>query len=76
MTAHHLEHNGWVVAFAPTDDPQIVVAALYEGGGHGTLAAQLVRDVIKAYFDKQARLKLQTSLPVTMAYLQSGDAAL
>jgi penicillin-binding protein 2 len=57
MKAHHLELNAWFVAFAPKDDPQIVVAALYESGGHGQFAAQLVRDVMKAYLDKQARIK-------------------
>jgi penicillin-binding protein 2 len=61
MKAHHLDTNAWFVAYAPKNDPQIVIAALYEGAGHGPLAAQLVRDVMKAYFDKQARLKQQTA---------------
>lgn len=60
MKAHHLELNAWFVAFAPKNDPQIVIAALYEGGGHGPAAGALVRDVMKAYFDKQARLKQRT----------------
>ena len=57
----------------PKQDPQIVVAALYEGGGHGSLTAQLVRDVLKAYFDTQARLKQQTSnqtANIPMAYFK------
>jgi penicillin-binding protein 2 len=62
MKAHHQETNAWFVAFAPREDPKIVVAALYEGAGHGPLAAQLVRDVMKAYFDKQARLKQQSGV--------------
>ena len=37
-------------------DPEIVVAALFENGEHGQLAAPIVRDVLKAYFDKKARL--------------------
>ncbi len=57
MKAHHLANNAWFVAYAPKDNPQIVIAALWEGGGHGPEAAELVRDVMKAYFDKQARLK-------------------
>ena len=65
MKAHHLDTNAWFVAFAPKDDPQIVVAALYEGGGHGQFAAQLVRDVMKSYFDKVARLKQQTQSALT-----------
>ena len=32
------------------------MAALFENGEHGQLAAPIVRDVIKAYFDKKARL--------------------
>ncbi len=59
MKAHHLANNAWFVAFAPKNDPEIVVVALYENGAHGPMAGQLVRDVMKAYFDKQARLKLQ-----------------
>lgn len=48
--------NAWFVGFAPRQAPEIVVAALFEGGEHGQLAAPIVRDVIKAYFDKKARL--------------------
>ena len=33
-----------------------MVAALFENGEHGQLAAPIVRDVLKAYFDKKARL--------------------
>lgn len=50
-----LKDNAWFVGFAPCESPEIVVAALYEGGEHGQLAAPIVRDVIKAYFDKKAR---------------------
>ena len=32
------------------------MAALFENGEHGQLAAPIVRDVLKAYFDKKARL--------------------
>jgi penicillin-binding protein 2 len=47
--------NSWFVAFAPREHPEIVVAALYENGEHGYLAAPFARDVIKAYFDKRVR---------------------
>ena len=73
MKAHHLDLNAWFVAYAPKDNPQIVVAALYESGGHGQFAAQLVRDVMKSYFDKQARIKQarrETPVSVEMAYFQ------
>jgi penicillin-binding protein 2 len=44
------------VGFAPCSAPEIVVATLFENGEHGQLAAPIVRDVMKAYFDKKARL--------------------
>ncbi len=31
--------------------------ALFENGEHGYLAAPIVRDVMKAYFDKQFRMR-------------------
>jgi penicillin-binding protein 2 len=47
--------NAWFVGFTPRERPEIVVAALYEGGMLSQFAAALVRDVIKAYLDKKAR---------------------
>jgi len=47
--------NAWFFGFAPRENPEIVVVALYEAGGHGPEAAPIVRDVIKSYFDKKAR---------------------
>ncbi len=52
--------NGWFVAFAPRENPEIVLAVLLEGGEHGALAAPTARDVIKAYFDKKTRLSKLT----------------
>ncbi len=52
-----LKDNAWFVGFAPRESPEIVVVALFEGGEHGYLAAPIVRDVIKAYFDKKARMR-------------------
>ncbi len=51
-----LKDNAWFVGFAPMEDPEIVVATLFEGGMHGQFAAPIVRDVLKAYFDKKVRL--------------------
>jgi penicillin-binding protein 2 len=50
-----MKDNGWFVGFAPRENPEIVVVALWEGSGKGALSAPIVRDVIKAYFDKKAR---------------------
>lgn len=45
------EDHAWFAGYASADNPQIVVAALVENGGHGGAeAAPLVRDVLAAYF--------------------------
>jgi penicillin-binding protein 2 len=51
-----LKDNAWFVGFAPRDNPEIVVATLFEGGEFSILAAPISRDVIKAYFDKKERI--------------------
>lgn len=54
--ASGLKDNAWFVGFAPREAPEIVVVALLENSGkHGSAAAPIVRDVIKAYFDKKSR---------------------
>lgn len=44
--------HAWFGAFAPYDDPEIVVVAFAEhsGGGGGSVAAPMVRDVMAGYF--------------------------
>ena len=51
------EDNAWFVGYAPRRNPEIVVSVLVqESGKHGGEAAgPVVRDVIKAYYDKKAR---------------------
>jgi penicillin-binding protein 2 len=45
--------TAWFVGYAPSDKPEIVVAALVQQGEHSAVAVPVVRDVIKAYFDKK-----------------------
>jgi penicillin-binding protein 2 len=47
-------------------NPEIIVATLFENGREGPLAAPIVRDVIKAYFDKKARQK-QANTPQNLS---------
>ena len=48
---YQLRDHAWFVAFAPVDDPKIVVAALVEHGGHGgSAAAPIVKAVMQEYF--------------------------
>ena len=46
------EAHAWFGAFAPFDKPEIVVVAFAEhsGGGGGSVAAPMVRQVLEAYF--------------------------
>jgi penicillin-binding protein 2 len=61
-----MRDNGWFVGFAPRENPEIVVVALWEGGGKGALSAPIVRDVLKAYFDKKVRLARPGSAQVSL----------
>jgi penicillin-binding protein 2 len=55
-----LKENGWFVGLAPRRNPEIVVAALVQSGGWGsTSAAPIVRDIVKAYYDKKTGHKDQ-----------------
>jgi penicillin-binding protein 2 len=45
--------HAWLTAFAPVDDPEIVVTTLVEGGGEGAdVAAPIVKEVMEAWFEK------------------------
>ncbi len=54
-TARNLTDNAWFIGYAPRRNPEIVVAVLVEHGEHGSLAATLARDLVRAYYDKKAR---------------------
>ncbi|MCW5965623.1 MAG: penicillin-binding protein 2 [Bryobacterales bacterium] len=69
--------NGWYVAFAPCDQPEIAVAVLWEAGEHGSTAGPIARDVIKAHFDKKQRLEVtgRGQAPVETALIRTAPAA-
>jgi penicillin-binding protein 2 len=49
----HQRHNGWFIAWAPAENPEITVAGLAQHACHGsTGAGPMVRDTIRAYFEK------------------------
>jgi penicillin-binding protein 2 len=54
-SAHSAEfrNNAWFVGYAPSTNPEIVVAVLVLHGEHSWVAAPVARDVIKAYFGKK-----------------------
>ena len=52
--------NAWFVGYAPKRNPEIVVAVLVQGGGHGGEAsAPIARDVVKAYYNKKNGVSLE-----------------
>jgi penicillin-binding protein 2 len=55
------ETNGWFVGYAPRRNPEIVVAAVIQGSSEhgGTTAGPVVRDIVKAYYDKKSGQKIQ-----------------
>ncbi len=53
--ARHLVDNAWFVGVAPRRNPEIAVVCLFEHGEHSWNAAPVVREVIKAYWEKRQR---------------------
>jgi penicillin-binding protein 2 len=48
----HGEDHGWFVAYAPFEDPQVVVAVIVEQGSYGaTSAAPIARKILEAVFN-------------------------
>lgn len=47
----HLPTHAWFTAFAPYDNPQVVVTVFIYGGGEGSVvAAPVATDILRAYF--------------------------
>jgi penicillin-binding protein 2 len=77
----HLRHHGTFIGYAPAENPEIIVGALTEHSCAGSSgSAPIVRDIIKAYFEKfkpemiktKEKLKAETT-PVVPANI--GEAA-
>jgi penicillin-binding protein 2 len=49
--------NGWFAGVTPRRNPEVVVVVYFEGGEHGPLAARIASQVIKAFVDKQRRVR-------------------
>ena len=49
------KNDGWFVGYAPRRNPEIVVAAVVQDTAEhgGTAAGPVVRDIVKAYYDKK-----------------------
>ncbi|MCO6450608.1 MAG: penicillin-binding protein 2 [Caldilineales bacterium] len=52
----NLPTHAWFTAFAPYEDPEIVVTVFVYNGGEGSVvAAPIVRNILRTYFDIKAR---------------------
>ncbi len=66
----HLRDHAWFVAFAPAEDPEIVVAVLVEHGGHGgSAAAPIAQRILARWFEKRG------PAPNVLAAVRPGAAA-
>ena len=63
--------TAWFVGYAPSDNPEIVVAALVQRGEHSAVAVPVVREVIRAYFDKKLGPKAPGDQMETQARIMS-----
>jgi penicillin-binding protein 2 len=62
VTKRRRDH-GLFVAFAPADDPKIVVAIIVENGEHGSWVSPIARKIFDAYLLDQGMLTDQPSEP-------------
>ncbi|SRR5579883_634949 len=58
------QSHTWFGAFAPANNPEIVVVAFGEnsGGGGGSFAAPMVRQVLEAYFHPQSKVNAPSQI--------------
>ncbi len=60
----HLPTHAWFTAFAPYENPQIVVTVFVYGGGEGSeVAAPIAADILRAYFNLPANSPLVSTSP-------------
>ncbi len=61
--------NGWFVGVAPTRNPDIVVAVLYQSGEHGDKTAPIAAQVIKAFVQKRRKVLNNMAYAMPEAYV-------
>ena len=60
------EDHAWFAGYAPARNPEVVVVALVENGGHGGVAAApLVRKVLAAYFNVPEKVEPKVKAPTS-----------
>ena len=69
-TGNRYKNNAWFVGFSPRKDPEIVVAALVMEGEHSSVAAPMVKDVIRSYYEAKGIQKIAPSQSEVQASLR------
>jgi penicillin-binding protein 2 len=64
--------NGWFVGVAPTKNPDIVVAVLYQSGEHGDKTAPIAAQVIKAFVQKRRKILNDVAYATPPGYVPKG----
>jgi penicillin-binding protein 2 len=64
--------NGWFVGVAPTRNPDIVVAVLYQSGEHGDKTAPIAAQVIKAFVQKKRKTLNNVAYAAPPGYVPKG----
>lgn len=54
-----LRDHGLFIAFAPAEDPQVVVAVVVENGGGSSAAVPVARQILDSYFEENAYVAQQ-----------------
>ena len=62
--------NGWFVGVAPTKNPDIVVAVLYQSGEHGDKTAPIAAQVIKAFVEKRRKVLNDVAYDTPPGYVE------
>jgi penicillin-binding protein 2 len=57
--AAEFKENAWFVGYAPRRNPEIAVAVVIQGGGHGGTVAPEAADIVKAYYEKKQQRQQQ-----------------
>ncbi|MDP9268876.1 MAG: penicillin-binding protein 2 [Acidobacteriota bacterium] len=79
LKGSQFKDNGWFAGVEPRRNPEIVVVVLMEEGEHGSAAAHLAAEVVKAYVDKRRKRATKVaqgaSRPIEMAAVWSESSS-
>src|SRR5262245_3331359 len=74
--AQAMRDHAWFIAFAPTEAPEIAIAAIVEhaGGGGGAIAAPVVQQILTHYFGRNQGPSVPAAIEAGMKVTDSVEA--